>query len=166
MKNQKVTVESVLEAMPNAVAERGREIFLHPQGAGCFKCHQMDGVGQVLGPDLSDIGDRAKDSKVLIESILLPSKVITEGFAVQKVLTTDGRILSGSVIEETGRSLKLADSEGNLTLVSKDEIEERIGTKVSPMPQGFGEMMNAQQVADLTAWLMTQNEWVTYPDSG
>ncbi|MGC6550801.1 MAG: PVC-type heme-binding CxxCH protein [Rubripirellula sp.] len=156
MNNQKVTVESVLEAMPNAVAERGREIFLHPQGAGCFKCHQFDGVGQVLGPDLSDIGDRAKDPKVLIESILLPSKVITEGFAVQKVLTTDGRILSGAVIEETGRSLKLADSEGNLTLVSKDEIEERIGTKVSPMPQGFGEMMNAQQVADLTAWLMTQ----------
>ena len=116
---------------------------------------QMDGVGRFW----VDIGHRrpAKDPKVLIESILLPSKVITEGFAVQKVLTTDGRILSGSVIEETGRSLKLADSEGNLTLVGKDEIEERIGTRVSPMPQGFGEMMNAQQVADLTAWLMTQN---------
>ena len=142
--------------MPDADPSRGRELFLHPQGAGCFKCHQMQGIGHVLGPDLSDIGSRARKPEILIESIIHPSKVITEGFAQQNILTLDGRIVSGSVLEETGRLIKLAGSDGSVTTIEKDDIEERVGTKTSPMPDGFATMMTAQQLADLTAWLMTQ----------
>ena len=40
--------------------------------------------------------------------------------------------------------------------VRKADVEERIGTKLSPMPAGFGKLMSAQQVADMTAWLMTR----------
>ncbi|MEM9364577.1 MAG: PVC-type heme-binding CxxCH protein [Planctomycetota bacterium] len=152
----RVTLESALAAMPDADPERGRELFLHPRGAGCFKCHQMNGIGQVLGPDLSDIGNRVRQPTVLIESIIHPSKVITEGFAQQNVLTIDGRIVSGSVLEETGRFIKLASSDGTMTTIQKGDIEERVGTKTSPMPDGFAGMMTSQQVADLTAWLMSQ----------
>ena len=116
----------------------------------------MQGIGQVLGPDLSDIGNRARKPEILIESIIHPSKVITEGFAQQNVLTLDGRILSGSVLEETGRFIKLAASDGSVTTIQKADIEERVGTKISPMPDGFAKMMTSQQIADLTAWLMTQ----------
>ncbi|QEF98926.1 Cytochrome c [Stieleria maiorica] len=151
-----ITMEAAVAAMADADPERGRELFLHPQGAGCFKCHQMQGIGQVLGPDLSDIGNRAKTPEVLIESIIHPSEVITEGFAQQKVLTVDGRVVAGSVLEETGRLIKLAASDGSVTTVNKDDIEQRVGTKISPMPDGFAKMMTAQQVADLTAWLMAQ----------
>ncbi len=154
--SQPVTIAEVLDAMKSADSERGRELFLHPHGPGCFKCHQMEGRGNVLAPDLSDIGSRAKTPQVLIESIIKPSAVITEGFAQQQVVTTDGKVFSGAVLEETGRSLKLVSSEGKLTTILKAEIEERIGTKISPMPAGFGKMMTAQQVADLTAWLMAQ----------
>ena len=151
-----VTMEAVVASLPDADPERGRELFLHPQGAGCSKCHQMQGIGHVLGPDLSDIGNRAKTPQVLIESIIHPSKVITEGFAQQKVLTADGRVVSGFVLEETGRLIKLAGSDGSVTTVAKDDIEQRIGTKISTMPDGFAKRMTAQQIADLTAWLMTQ----------
>lgn len=165
------TVEDVVAAMAEADPERGRELFLHPQGAGCFKCHQMQGIGHVLGPDLSDIGNRAKTAEVLIESIIHPSKVITEGFAQQKVLTIDGRVVSGSVLEETGRWIKLADSDGSVTKIEKEDIEQRVGTKISPMPDGFAKMMSAQQIADTTAWLMTQRimgdrEGFWFQDSG
>ena len=151
-----VSVQKVLAAMPGAEASRGRELFLNPHGAGCFKCHRMQGVGQVLGPDLSDIGNRAKTPEVLIESIIHPSRVITEGFAQQQILTVDGRVLSGSVLRETGRAVTLASSDASVTTIAKDKIEERVGSKVSPMPSGFAESMTAQQIADLTAWLMKQ----------
>lgn len=154
--HEPVTIEAALAAMPNADPKRGRELFLHPQGAGCFKCHQMQGIGQVLGPDLSDIGNRARKPEILIESIIHPSKVITEGFAQQNVATVNGRIVSGSVLEETGRHIKLAGSDGRVTTILKSDIEERVGTKTSPMPDGFAKLMTAQQIADLTAWLMTQ----------
>ena len=151
-----VSMDEVLAKMPTADASRGRELFLHPQGAGCAKCHQMLGIGQVLGPDLSDIGSRAKSPEVLVESILYPSKVITEGFAQQMVLTVDGEVLKGSLLEETGRSLRIADSEGRVTTLNKNRIDSVKGTHTSAMPNGFATMMTSQQLADLTAWLLQQ----------
>ncbi len=150
------TMEQVMKKMATADAQRGRELFLHPRGAGCVKCHRMEGLGGVLGPDLADIGARAKSPEVLIESILEPSKVITEGFAQQQVVTTEGEIYSGAVIEETGRSIKLVSSEAVVTVIDKKDIEDRIGSKLSPMPAGFAKMMSSQQIADIAAWLLTQ----------
>lgn len=157
-KSQTATSDRVLSQMQTADPERGRELFLHPQGAGCFKCHRMEGIGGVLAPDLSDIGSRAREPGVLIESILEPSKVITEGFALQQIVTVEGRVISGAVLEETQQSLKLVGTDGVIQTIAVAEIEERIGTRVSPMPNGFGKMLNAQQIADIVAWLLTQRK--------
>ncbi|MBI3824048.1 MAG: hypothetical protein HY289_15375, partial [Planctomycetes bacterium] len=40
------------KADPNA----GARVFFHPKLAGCSKCHRIDGRGQDIGPDLSNIG--------------------------------------------------------------------------------------------------------------
>lgn len=143
-------------ALATADPARGRELFLHPRGAGCVKCHRMEGLGPKYAPDLSDIGSRARKPSILIESILEPSKVITEGFAQQQIVTVEGKLFSGAVLEETGRSLVLVDPAGKPTTIAKDDIEERIGTKQSPMPAGFDKLLSAQQLADVVAWLGTQ----------
>lgn len=151
-----VTADDVLAALPDADPERGRELFLHPKGAGCVKCHVMEGRGNRFAPDLSDIGLRARKPGILIESIMKPSAVITEGFAQQQIITTDGRILTGAVLEETGRSLKLVNSDGQTSEVLKSDVDERVSTKVSAMPAGFDKLLSAQQLADVVAWLGTQ----------
>lgn len=150
------TQSDVLAALKNADLERGRELFLHPKGAGCIKCHQMEGRGEKFAPDLSDIGSRAKKPEILIQSILEPSAVITEGFAQQQIATVQGKVFSGAVLEESGLSLKLINSDGAPITILKKDIEERVGTKLSPMPSGFDKLMSAQQLADLVAYLMTQ----------
>ena len=150
------TIEDVLGCMSAADPEKGRELFLHPRGAGCYKCHSMEGRGAKLAPDLSDIAARVRSARVLVESILEPSKAITEGFAQQQVATTDGKVFSGAVVEETGRVLKLADSNARLTTVPKSKVERRVSVNRSPMPDGFGRLLTAQQVADVVAWLQTQ----------
>jgi putative membrane-bound dehydrogenase-like protein len=151
-----VSASEVLAALKDADPEQGRELFLHPKGAGCVKCHQMEGLGQKFAPDLSDVGSRAKDARILIQSILDPSAVITEGFAQQQIVTVQGRVYSGAVLEESGLSLKLINSDGVPITIPKKDIEERIGTKLSPMPTGFDRLMSARQLADIVAWLMTQ----------
>lgn len=150
------TKEQVLAAMATADATRGRELFLHPLGAGCAKCHTMDSSKRLLAPDLSDLGNRAKTPHAVIDSILDPSAVITEGFAQQQILTADGQVVSGAVIEETGRSLTLVGTDGVVKAIDKADIEARRSTKLSPMPAGFDKLMSAQQTADIVAWLMTQ----------
>lgn len=148
----------VLAALKTADPQRGREIFLHPRGAGCVKCHRMEGYGEKYAPDLSDIGTRMKKPETIIQSILQPSEVITEGFAQQQLVTKQGRVFSGAIIEETGLSLKLIDTNGRPLTIRKQDIEERLTTKISPMPAGFEKLMSAQQLADLVAWLQTQTK--------
>lgn len=151
-----VSVDAVRAEMANADPERGRELFLHPRGAGCYKCHRMDGMGQQLAPDLTDIGSRVKDPGTIIQSILEPGLVITEGFAQQLFALKDGRTVQGSVVEQTARQFKVADSNGKVITLRVSDIEQQKTLKKSTMPEGFGKQMSARQVADLTAWLMSQ----------
>lgn len=152
---QPTTVETALAAMPKADAERGRDLFHHPKGAGCFNCHQLEKHGNVFAPDLSDIGAGA-DAKTLIESIIHPSKVVTEGFAAQVFETKEDFSYSGIVIEETGASVKLAQATGQTVSIPKFKIRSRKATPLSAMPAGFEHTMNPQQIADLTAYLLAQ----------
>lgn len=60
-------------------AERGRALVLYHPGAACIRCHAIDGHGGIAGPDLSMVGDRL-DRAALLESIIRPGAVITEGY--------------------------------------------------------------------------------------
>src|SRR5262245_31224255 len=50
----------------------GREVFNNEQGAGCLKCHSVDGGSSKAGPDLFAVGDRFPRGE-LIRAVLEPS---------------------------------------------------------------------------------------------
>src|SRR5262249_46497317 len=54
--------------------QAGRRVFEHPKLAGCYKCHQVEGRGANIGPDLSLIG--RTERRWIVESILQPSAVV------------------------------------------------------------------------------------------
>jgi len=60
-------------------SERGRALVLYHPGAACIRCHVIDGHGGIAGPDLSMVGERL-DRAELLESIIHPGSVITEGY--------------------------------------------------------------------------------------
>src|SRR5262249_39261174 len=66
-------VESGLKARDY---DRGRALFA---AAKCFSCHRYDDEGGGLGPDLSGIAGRF-NTRDLLESIVLPSKVISDQY--------------------------------------------------------------------------------------
>src|SRR5439155_26203952 len=57
----------------------GRRLFFHSNGAGCFKCHIVDGRGGRVGPDLSRTAGTMTRER-LIQSILEPSREIAPQF--------------------------------------------------------------------------------------
>ena len=143
--------DEVLAAMATADPARGRTLFLSRHGATCATCHQLEGIGNVFAPDLSEIGSRA-DAEFIIQSILEPSAQITEGFAMQVVTRKSGESVGGIVLEETGRALTFGVVGGQTVTVSKAEIVKRETAHISAMPP-LGPLLNAQQVADLTVFL-------------
>jgi len=148
------TIEAVLPLLPKANLKRGQDLFLSVHGANCASCHQVRGRGNNYAPDLSDIGSRAS-ARLLLESILDPSASIVEGFAAQVISTQSGKGYSGVVLEETGKHVTVAMLGGETSRIERSDIVSRETLPVSAMPPGFGALMTRQQLADLTAWLMS-----------
>jgi len=160
----KATVEASLALLDRGNRDRGELLFRHSQGAGCAKCHSLDQATNGFGPNLSSIGLRA-NVRHIVESIVEPSAVITEGFKQVNVITDEGNVYSGVLLEESGLSLSLGQSNGERVDISKDSIEERKSSPVSAMPD-TSEHLTPQQVADLTTFLMSMQTPLAADGSG
>lgn len=149
----KATVEASLARLDRGDRIRGKFLFQHAQGAGCAKCHSLDQTPHGFGPSLTGIGLRA-NVRHIVQSIVEPSAVITEGFKQLNVITDEGNVFSGVLLEESGLTLALGQSDGVRVDIPKSSIDQRKTSPVSAMPE-MAEYLTPQQVADLTTYLLT-----------
>ena len=70
--------------------------------AQCAKCHRFRGDGGISGPDLTSVSGRF-GTKDILESIIEPSKVISDQYAAQQFAMADGRVITGRVRERVWR---------------------------------------------------------------
>ena len=133
--------------------DSGRAAF---RQTGCNQCHRFDGEGGTVGPDLTGIGKRLPPHD-LLESILLPSKVISEGYATAEIETKSGDVITGRVERENDRELVVRPSLASDTTVSirKSDIRERSLSKTSNMPTGILNTLEETQILDLLAYLLS-----------
>ncbi len=148
----KATAKAALALLDRGDTDRGEVLFRHSLGAGCAKCHSLDEAKNGFGPNLSNIGSRS-NAKHIVQSIVQPSEIITEGFNQQTVLTDDGQSYSGVLLEESGLTLSLGQSTGERIDIPKSSIEERNSNPKSAMPD-MADTMTPLQVADLTRFLL------------
>src|SRR5207247_2018893 len=76
--------------------ESGRAAF---RQTGCSQCHRFAGDGGSVGPELTGVGRRLLP-RDLLESILLPSKTIDEGYANTEIETGSGEVVDGRIERE------------------------------------------------------------------
>jgi putative heme-binding domain-containing protein len=131
----------------------GERVFFHPKGPQCYRCHQVNGRGGIVGPDLSTVGG-ALTRERLVESILEPSKEVAPMFVLWRVATRDGRVLDGRILQEDpAGSLVLIDAQGQTTSLQASEIEERRPSQLSIMPENLQAAMTRRELLDLLAFL-------------
>jgi len=151
--SQKTNITAASNAMAKTDLKRGEEIFF---GRGtCLACHQVKGKGVPIGPDLNGISKR-RDTDYVIRSILIPDEYIVEGFQQTSLELTDNRKLFGMIQEETAQALKIYLLTGEQISVDTKDIKSRNDAKKSSMPSSFSHTLSAQDVADVTAWIMKQ----------
>src|SRR5262249_53266068 len=102
---------------------RGEAVYRR-RDMSCQKCHAIGGAGGQVGPDLVSIGASAPVD-YLIESILLPNKVVKEGFHSLKVTLDDGRLVTGVKVRETKTELVLRTAEDREVTVAVASIDEK-----------------------------------------
>jgi quinoprotein glucose dehydrogenase len=142
------------ESLEGGDAEAGRKIFYERADAQCLRCHKLKGEGSEVGPDLTAVGSQ-KTREYLLEAIVLPNKVIAQGFDSVSVVLKDEQEFSGVLKGETAEELTLAVPGLPPVKVKKADIASR-RTGLSGMPEGFGQLLSKRDLRDLLEFLATQ----------
>ena len=131
---------------------RGMKAFMI---ARCNQCHAVKGHGATIGPDLTEVAKKYKGTK-LLKQVLDPSSELNEKFQGYQIYKTDGTIVSGTFLKEDEKTIHLIPNllaPKVVTVVAKNEIEQRMASKVSAMPLGMVNMLTKEEILDLLAFL-------------
>ncbi len=120
----------------------------------CLMCHRMGDEGGSVGPDLTAIASRFSRRDIL-ESIIEPSKVISEQYANSEIVLNNGTTIIGRVVSDDGEKLLVRPSmlAPDMQEVAKADIKTREFSKISPMPPGLLNMLTKDEILDLLAYL-------------
>lgn len=131
--------------------ERGELAF---KAAQCAKCHRFAGNGGDSGPDITGVGNRF-DARYILESLIEPSKAVSDQYQSTIIETADGDLIVGRVIEDVDNVLKIQTNPFtmDLTTVAKDDIEVQEPNPQSQMPQGLLNVLSQEEILDLIAYL-------------
>jgi putative heme-binding domain-containing protein len=133
-------------------ADAGRPIFEKT----CAGCHRFgEALGKDVGPDLTTIASRFKRRDVL-ESVLWPSKVISDQYKSEMFELKDGTVVSGVIVREspTAVFVRTSESPERPVPVQKAQIANRGESAVSLMPAGLLDGRSQDEIAHLLAFVM------------
>ena len=126
--------------------DQGKLLFT----AVCSVCHKVDGQGNEIGPDLTDV--RNKPAEALLSDILDPNRAVEARWTAYAVETNDDRTLLGLLMAETTDSVTVKGPGINETL-PRNQIKSMKESGQSLMPVGLEGAINPKQMADLLAYL-------------
>ena len=132
--------------------EKGRQAFADAQ---CLACHRFGLEGGGVGPDLTAVSSRFTRRDVL-ESILDPSKVLSEQYQNTTVWLKNGDDHTGRLADETADQLVLIPDplkpDTKIT-VKKSDVMQRAASKLSPMPAELANTLSKEDILDLLAFI-------------
>ncbi len=158
--NEPVTLTSRETVSGNAAA--GKAVF---EGkGGCLSCHQVNGAGVNVGPDLSAIG--TKPAQQLQASTLHPNqppapggrgrggnRVLPPATVIAK--TKDGKEYRGVRKAQDSFTVQMVDTAGHYHSFAKSDLADlRIEAK-SIMPDDYEKRLSPEEVQNLMAYMKT-----------
>ena len=128
---------------------RGRELFLKsPKGTACATCHNMDGVGTSVGPDLTRL------ASVATPHSMVATIKMTMTNEVQLVKTADGKF-PGILKQKQGDDIEIWDLSKMPPVLQKLAAKQVVSMErdvVWRHPPALADY-NAQELADIIGFL-------------
>ncbi len=130
-------------------ASKGQQLV---QGT-CMICHQIQGAGTAIGPNLSGAG--AMGTEALLRNILTPNAQLESGYYRHDVKMRDGSVTSGFLADESADSLTIRQIGADVRAIPRAEVISHDISRRSLMAEGLIDGFTPQQVADLFSYLKT-----------
>jgi putative heme-binding domain-containing protein len=137
--------------------DKGRSLFA---ATNCFACHRFGDEGGAVGPDLTALSGRF-GPRDLLESIILPSKVISDQYEAVIIATTDGQVVTGRIMNLHNDTMtintNMLDPSAQVN-VNRTKIEETRPSPISMMPEGLLSTLDREEIVDLVAYLLSRGD--------
>ncbi len=138
----------------------GKLVYLR---TGCANCHMVNGSGNSIGPDLSEIG-ATRNLAYLRQALINPGAALPEstdpdngyGFSLYlpvKVVTKEGKEITGLRINEDTYTIQLKDISNNYYSFTKDSlqsIDKEFGQSLMP---SFKTALSNTEIDNLVSYL-------------
>jgi putative membrane-bound dehydrogenase-like protein len=154
---QKVIDDSMFATTQSGDANLGKIVYKNQ----CSKCHQHQGEGVKIGPDMT--GMAAHPKKELLIHIMDPNRDVEGNFRQYVVSTKGGKILTGMLASETKSSIELIDTEAKKQTVLRDDIDEIKASDRSLMPEGFEKQLSKPDLVNLLEFLTQRGKFLPLP---
>jgi len=138
----------------NRSFENGRNMF---GAATCFACHRFGNEGGAVGPDLTSVAGKFSP-RDLLESIIEPSKEISDQYGSTIFTLDDGSQIVGRIANLNGDNLMVSTNmmdPHNFTSVNATKVVKTEESTVSMMPPGLLNMLKDDDILDLLAYLLS-----------
>jgi putative heme-binding domain-containing protein len=150
----KVPTPQEMAAILSEVASKGDphrgEMVFRRSDTGCLQCHAIAGAGGQVGPDLRAIG-ASSPLDYIVESVLVPGKVIKEGYQTVIVATKKGDVFSGIKVKQGDGQMLIRDAQKEHVIPLDQVRKEREGGSL--MPMGLADALTRQEFIDLVRFL-------------
>jgi putative membrane-bound dehydrogenase-like protein len=130
-------------------AGAGQQVFTTT--GTCSKCHKVRGEGKEIGPDLSEIGSKLAREDLFL-AILNPSAAVSHNYETYTLLTADGQVLTGLLMNQNDQSLTIRNAEGIDTTVERADVEDLKKQSVSLMPADLQKALSLQNLIDVVEY--------------
>ena len=148
--SQEEVLKIAAEVMAKGDAARGEKVFRRVD-VNCQKCHAIARAGGQVGPELTALGS-ISPPEYIVNSVLNPTLNIKEQYVTKVILTADGEVVTGIVIDRNDERVRLKDASGKIVTLAIDEIEsEKDGPSL--MPQGLTKFLTAGEFLDLSRFI-------------
>ena len=125
--------------------------------AACASCHEVNGRGSIIAPDLSTAA--AMPAEAILKKLQDPSDVQRRRRGPRvgsiTVTTKSGETITGLRRNEDSFTLMLTDLTGKLHILDKASLTNRIDKETSVMPSDFATRFSASELQDIVAYLKT-----------
>jgi putative membrane-bound dehydrogenase-like protein len=119
--------------------------------ATCLICHQINGEGAGIGPNLSGAG--AMGVEALLRNILTPNAQLESGYYRHDITRRDGTVASGFLVSENENTITLRQIGTDDVAIRRENVLSHDISRRSLMPEGLIDGFAPQQVTDLFAYL-------------
>jgi putative heme-binding domain-containing protein len=118
---------------------------------GCLSCHRVGDTGSYLGSNLTGIGAN-RSAEQIRAALVTPNKEVAPENRTVRLVTADGKTVTGRLLNQDGFSVQLIDASSQLRSFQKAGLREFTIVTTNPMPS-YANRMSAQDLTDLVNYL-------------